>query len=92
MEDILFIEAEGNYSSFKLRDGTSKLVIRKLGFYEDLLCDFSFFRCNRSYIVNMPEVQGVTKGRKMKAVMSNGSEIPVSELLKEEFMERVLGK
>lgn len=92
MEDILYIEADGNYSSFKLKDGSSKVVIRKLGFYGDLLSDFSFFRCNRSFIVNMTAVQGVTKGRKMKAVMSNGDQISVSELLRDEFMQRVLGK
>lgn len=49
--------------------------------------DDHFFRCHRSYIINLKHLTGYKNGI---AYMDNGKEIPVSRLRSREFMDVVL--
>ena len=52
--DIVFLEADGAYTTFFLKDGQKILVSKKLKFYEDILSNRSFFfRTHRSYFINV---------------------------------------
>ncbi len=46
-----------------------------------------FFRCHRSYLINLKHLKGYQKGN---AYMDNGREIPVSRLRSREFSSVVL--
>lgn len=47
----------------------------------------NFFRCHRSYLVNLKYVNGIEKGM---AVLENKEEIPISRLRLQEFIEAVM--
>ncbi|MCX6216584.1 LytTR family DNA-binding domain-containing protein [Spirosoma sp.] len=47
---ILYVEANINYSLFHLTDGSKVLTSRHLGYYAKLLSEFA--RINKSYLIN----------------------------------------
>lgn len=49
--------------------------------------DFRFFRCHRSYIVNLDYIYGYNSGT---ATLSNGEKIPVSRLREQELKKTLL--
>ncbi len=52
-EEILYVQADGNYSELYLRDGSSKLITFNLAKIESLLDSMSFKRIGRSTIINI---------------------------------------
>lgn len=53
-EDILYLKGERAYTTIYLRDGSNLVASRNLRHFEGLLEDDKrFFRCHRSYIVNL---------------------------------------
>ena len=85
-DDILYLEADGSYTTVVTAAGEA-LVVRKLGQLEDDLSSRGFFRCHRDYVVNVAEVREL---RPAGALMSNGREVPVSRARRGE-LEAVLG-
>ena len=85
IRDILYCEvfdhrvcihtAQGNYEY----SGTLDMLERKL--------DGRFFRCHRSYLINMSHVVGQEKGT---ALVSNGNRVLISRRKQAEFMQRLL--
>lgn len=62
LEDILFFEAEGAYTKVYIRDGRSIVTSKGLKHYETLLnANPVFFRCHKSYIVNLAHVNEYVK-------------------------------
>lgn len=53
IKDIVFLEANNNYTSFYLSDNSKLTASKTLGHYEELLEDYLFFRIHAKYIVNM---------------------------------------
>ncbi|MCU0426131.1 MAG: LytTR family DNA-binding domain-containing protein [Candidatus Kapabacteria bacterium] len=51
-ENILFCEAQGNYTKILFTDGTQNIVTQQLGSLEEKLLQMGFLRIHRSYIVN----------------------------------------
>lgn len=85
IRDILYCEvfdhrvcihtAQGNYEY----SGTLDMLEGKL--------DGRFFRCHRSYLINMSHVVGQEKGT---ALISNGNRVLISRRKQAEFMQRLL--
>lgn len=85
IRDILYCEvfdhrvcihtAQGNYEY----SGTLDMLEGKL--------DGRFFRCHRSYLINMSHVVGQEKGT---ALVSNGNRVLISRRKQAEFMQRLL--
>ena len=72
--EIVYIQAEGNYSVFHMSNNKSETVTMLLGKVEEQLDRASFFRINRSNIVNLSFVQKVNT-RKLQCILSkNGFE------------------
>jgi two-component system LytT family response regulator len=59
--DIMFIEADGNYSHIRLTSGKTEITTLSLGNIEKLLEEQSFLRISRSYIINMKYVSRVDR-------------------------------
>lgn len=52
--DILFFQAEGAYTKVYLKDGKMLLASKSLKHFEQILSEhFEFYRCHKSYIVNI---------------------------------------
>ncbi len=89
MSDILFCEAQDNFTCFYFTDGKKSLICRNLKFYESALSDFGFCRVHRSHIVNLEYIKRYIKGKGGSVVLENGKEILVSNNKKEELIRRL---
>lgn len=52
-QDVLFCQADGNYTHLQLVNGNREITTQNLGSIEELLKGGSFFRASRSYLVNL---------------------------------------
>lgn len=84
IEDILYIEADRNYSRIFTR-GREYLLAITLKTIEEKLPPNSFLRIHRTYIINIAHVEEVTD----KAVIIEKATIPLSEGLREKLMQRL---
>jgi len=89
LEDIIFLEAESNYTSIHLKDEARILVAKTLKDFEDLLPTTHFFRIHHSFIINKNHMRKYLKGDGGQVLMSNGKTIDVSRRKKEEFLRMV---
>ena len=55
--NIIYCEADGNYTNIHLVDGKKEIVSLQLGVIEKKLSDFSFIRVNRSLLININYIQ-----------------------------------
>jgi two-component system LytT family response regulator len=80
MEEIMFIESSGPYSTFYLKNKHQITNSKNLGYYQTKLPSDKFYRIHHSYIVNIDYVQAVKKGSKAVVVLSDNSvSLPVSQ-------------
>ena len=77
-EEILYCQADDNYTQIFLKDGKKKLISKTLKYFETALTDFGFARIHKSYLVNVNEITGYKKGKGGSVVLSGGKEIMVS--------------
>lgn len=90
MADILYCEAEDNFTCFYFTDGRKSLICRHLKYYEPLLEPFGFCRVHRSHIVNLEFVKRYIKGKGGSVILENGREIMVSNQKKDELLKRIM--
>jgi two-component system LytT family response regulator len=87
VEQVVFCEAQDNYSYFNLKNKkkiTACLILKEV---EEQLSDFPFFvRVHHSYIVNIKEVVKYVRGEGGYLVMSDDSTVNVSRSRKEELL------
>ena len=86
LNQIIYLEADGQYTHFYLKDGGKKLSSLNLREYEELLEEPAFFRAHRSFIINMNEIKIYHRGEHGKVIMSNGEEIDISKRRRTEFI------
>ncbi len=87
--DIVYCEAEGNYTTFNLKNGKKYIVSKTLKEYENILNYHQFFRIHHSYLVNLKEIVKYTRGEGGFVTMSNAINLDVSKRKKESFLERI---
>jgi len=90
LEDIVYLEADSNYTSIHLQDVSRIFVAKTLKEFEELLPTTHFVRIHHSYIININHMRKYLKGDGGQVLMSNGITIDVSRRKKEEFI-RMLG-
>lgn len=83
--DIVFLEADGAYTTFYLKNGQKIVVSKKLKFYEDILSNRPFFfRTHRTYLVNVNYIKQYS--RSDNAILLDGDfNIVISRDRKQEF-------
>jgi len=89
MSEVIYCEAEDNFTRFHFKDGRKTLICRNLKFYETALDAFGFFRVHRSHIVNLEYVKRYIKGKGGSVILENGKEILVSNNKKTALIERI---
>jgi two-component system LytT family response regulator len=89
-EDIIFCEAQGNYTNFYLKGKEKILVSRLLNYFEEILDEEQFCRTHQSYLVNILHIEKYVKGRGGYLVMSDGSNVEVSARMKGDFLDRFI--
>ena len=88
LEEILFVESDGNYCTFFLQDNQKLLVTKKLKEVDELLPSENFFRIHNSYIINLDKIKEYLKTEGY-AVMESGHRIPVARQRKSDFLEKI---
>ena len=87
-KQIIYCEADSNYTRFYLENGDQYMVSKTLGDVQDVLETREFVRVHRQFIVNLDHIQKLVKGEGTYLLMSNGVSIPVARQQKDRLMER----
>lgn len=83
VRNILYAEVYKRETSFALADGSHVESIVQLSAVEESLAKYGFFRCHRSYLVNMRHIENIGPA---ELTMSGGSAVPLSKHRAKEFM------
>jgi len=70
--EVVYVEAAGNYSCFKLSDGRQETVTCSIGKVEEQLSQNYFFRTNRTYIINLAFLKKINSKKRECILHSNG--------------------
>ena len=88
-EEIVRCQADVNYTHLFLINSQKITVAKPLKDFEELLCDYDFYRVHNSHLVNLHFVNSYIKGKGGYLVMHDHAEIEVSTRKKESFMKRL---
>lgn len=77
-QEILYCQADDNYTQIFMESGEKKLVSKTLKYFEEALVNFGFARVHKSYLINVNEVVGYRKGKGGAVILSSGKEVMVS--------------
>jgi len=83
--NIVYLQSEGNYTTFYLSTQRPIVVSRPLKEYEQILPPTLFIRTHQSYLVNRHWVERLRRDEGM-LVLRSGAEIPVSSRRREEVI------
>ncbi len=89
IEDIIYLEANDNYSNIYLSTNQKFLVSRTLKDFEELLPADVFIRIHHSSIVNKFYVDKYIRGEGGQVVMRNGNVLDVSKRKKSDFLQAI---
>lgn len=88
VENIISLEANGNYTLIHCLDGRQILVCKTLRDMEQVLENNGFFvRVHRSFSINLDRLQKYVKGKGGYVIMEDGAAIDVSTTRKQAFMD-----
>lgn len=86
--DIVYFEADGMYTNVQLMDGKQKTICKPLKhFVEQLERNAMFFKCHRSYLINLKYVDELVKDDGDYLLMNNQKRIPISKSKHDQFLE-----
>jgi two-component system LytT family response regulator len=86
LNDIMYLNAEGAYTTIILRDGRKFLVSRNIKSFEEIFNYSFFFRPHRSYLINLNAVKQFIRQDGGYILMENGDSVSISKEKKEEFL------
>jgi two-component system, LytTR family, response regulator len=88
ISDIIYCEADDNYTKFHLHNDQVFLVTKPLKEIQETLKERAFLRIHRQYLVNLNQIKKYVKGEGNYLVMNNNASIPVSRSQKDKLVER----
>jgi two-component system LytT family response regulator len=83
--DIICLEGDAKYTTLNLRTGQKLVSSRNIGEFEELLDPSVFFRCHRSWIVNLKDTVKFLKNDN-QLLLTNQLTAEVSTRKKDEFL------
>lgn len=88
--DILYFEADGMYTTVYMNKENNKTICKPLKFFVEQLADNNlFFKCHRSYLINLKYVEELIREDGDFLLMENKKRIPISKSKKDEFISVV---
>lgn len=88
VDDIIYIESDGNYSTLFLQDQKKIVVTKKLKEVNAVLPEHYFFRIHNSYIINLNKIKAFIKNEGY-VIMDSDHKIPVARQRKSDFLEKL---
>lgn len=89
IEDILYMEADANYTIFYLIGNLKITATRQLGEFEKILENSEFFRIHHSTIINLNLLSGYSSFQGNFAIMKDGTQLDISRRKLLGFREKV---
>lgn len=90
VDDVVRLEADGNYTTIFLKDKSKILVSKKIKEFEIWLEASHFFRIHQSHIVNLELIDRYIKGEGGTVVLEDGTQLEVARRRKEDFLKRIM--
>ena len=75
VNEIVYCQAEINYTNFFLVSKNKILGTKTLKEYEELLDDYDFIRVHKSHLINLHHVKNYLRGEGGTVIMSNGASV-----------------
>ena len=91
MAEIIHINADGNYCMIHFTEREEMLVSKNIGFYDETLNSFGFMRVHRGHTINLHHVLEYCRYDGGSVIMSDNCKIPVSNVKKDELLEKMNG-
>ena len=88
IDDIIYVESDGNYSTLFLKDQKKIVITKKLKEVDAILPEHYFFRIHNSYIINLNKIKAFIKNEGY-VVMDSDHKIPVARQRKSDFLEKL---
>jgi len=89
VEDIVYCQADSNYTIFHLQNKQQILVSRSLKEYDEILSPLGFYRIHQSFLIKISFVKKYIKGEGGSVILENGKELDVSRRRKEGFIAAI---
>ena len=86
--EILYCQAESNYTSVVLTGGKKILVSKVLKDIDEALNGTDFFRIHNSYLINLNHIRKYVRGEGGYLIMDDGANISISRSKRQEFMDQ----
>ncbi len=86
LKDILYFHSYGQYVFIHHTQGSKILANNSIGFYENLLKDSGFFRCHKSYLINMIKVKRLITKDNLLIELDNNIQIELAVRRKSDFI------
>lgn len=87
--DIIYLEAQVNYTHIFLTNHAKYVVCRTLKDFEDMLPGDTFLRIHHSHIINKNFAEKYIRGDGGQVVLSNGVVLDIAKRRKAEFMKAI---
>lgn len=87
-QDILYCQAESNYTSVVLAGGKKILVSKVLKEIDETLNGPDFFRVHNSYLINLNHIKKYVRGEGGYIIMEDGANISISRNRRQDFMDQ----
>lgn len=88
IDDIIYVESDGNYSTLFLQNQKKMVVTKKLKEVDAILPEHYFFRIHNSYIINLNKIKAFIKNEGY-VIMDSNHKIPVARQRKSDFLEKL---
>ncbi len=85
--DIIYCEAESNYTNVVLSGGKKILVSKVLKEIDEALSGPDFYRIHSSFLININRIKKFVRGDGGYIIMDNDATVSVSRSKRQEFME-----
>lgn len=88
LDEIIFIQAEGNYTKFHTTNQGVLTITKKLSEFDYLLDLPFFFRSHRSFIIHINKIKKVDK-KDFVIIMSNDEQVYLAQDKKQALIEKI---
>lgn len=90
-DNIIYVEADSNYSIFHLNDDRKLVISKPLKEFEDILDASDFVRIHKSALINLQYVNSYSNKHGSEVMLKNNVALPISRRRSSEFQEKVRG-
>lgn len=87
VQDIIRCQSDNSYVTFFLNDGKKIIVTNSLKEYEEILSVYGFYRVHQSHLINFDYIQKFEKKDGGTIVMTDNSNVTVSQRKRQELLD-----